>query len=233
MASSMNSCLYMHFGSRLRYVYLYRDLRDVCLSFPKAPVGDAHYYVIAETWRDLQEVAIDLHNSGPEGAMHHLRYEALLSSKQETLDSLFQFLNIRNKEQVYGEIIGSEAYRRAAQSSLWSNLVRGNSLSEIQKEKWKTSEGLIDDDVKIIEERMNSMNILGYELEYADQLPKFSEEEIAEFRRLNGEGKAAKKASLQETDPEDHKLRMLQASVLEKNGVFPEKREAESFEREV
>ena len=161
------------------------------------------------------------------------RREALLSSKQETLDSLFQFLNIRNKEQVYGEIIGSEAYRRAAQSSLWGNLVRGNSLSEIQKEKWKTSEGLIDDDVKIIEEQMNSMNILGYELEYADQLPKFSEEEIAEFRRLNGEGKAAKKASLQETDPEDHKPRMLQASVLEKNVVFPEKSEAESFECEV
>ena len=77
------------------------------------------------------------------------------------------------------------------------------------------------------------MNILGYELEYTDQLPKFSEEEIAEFRRLNEEGKAAKKASLLETDPEDHKRRMLQASVLEKNVVFPEKREAESFWHEV
>ena len=50
------------------------------------------------------------------------------------------------------------------------------------------------------------MNILRYELEYTDQLPKFSEEEIAEFRRLNEEGKAAKKASLQETDPEDHNM---------------------------
>ena len=38
---------------------------------------------------------------------------------------------------------------------------------------------------------------------------------MAEFRRLNEEGKAAKKASLHETDPEDHKRRMLQASVLD------------------
>ncbi|CAH3022823.1 unnamed protein product, partial [Porites evermanni] len=83
--------LSMHFGSRLRYVYLHRDPRDVCLSFSKAPVGEAHYYLNAETWRDLQEVAIDLHNSEPEGTMHQLSYEALLSHKQETLDSLFQF----------------------------------------------------------------------------------------------------------------------------------------------
>ena len=93
---------------------------------------------------------------------------------------------------------------------------------------------MTDDDVKIIEAQCSHvMNILGYELEYTDQLPKFSEEEIAEFRRLNEEGKAAKKASLQETDPEDHKRRMLQASVLEKNVVFPEKRETKSFWHEV
>ena len=110
--------LSMHFGSRLRYVYLHRDPRDVCLSFSKALVGEAHYYLIAETWRDLQEVGIDLHNSVPEGAMHELSYEALLSNKQETLDSLFQFLDIRNKEQVYGQIISREVYRRASQSSL-------------------------------------------------------------------------------------------------------------------
>ena len=145
--------------------------------------------------------------------MHKLSYEALLSNKQETLDSLIQFLDIRNKERVYGQIISREVYRRASQSSLWRNLVRGKILSEIQKDKWKRSEGLTDDDVKIIEAQCSHvMNILGYELEYTDQLPKFSEEEIAEFRRLNEEGKAAKKASLLETDPEDHKRRMLQAS---------------------
>ena len=129
--------LSMHFGSRLRYVYLHRDPRDVCLSFSKAPVGEAHYYVIAETWRDLQEIAIDLHNSVREGTMHQLSYEALLSNKQETLDSLFQFLDIRNKEQVYGQILSREAYRRASKSSLWRNLVRGKSFSEMQKTNGK------------------------------------------------------------------------------------------------
>ena len=54
--------------------------------------------------------------------------------------------------------------------------------------------------MKIIEAQCSHvMNILGYELEYTDQLPKFSEEEIAEFRRLKEEGKSAKKASLLET----------------------------------
>lgn len=31
---------------RLRYIYLVRDPRDVCLSFMKTPVGDCHYYSI-------------------------------------------------------------------------------------------------------------------------------------------------------------------------------------------
>ena len=119
MCKSMNygkfrEQLSMHFGSRLRYVYLHPDPWDFCLSFSKAPVGEAHYYLIAGTWRDLQGVAIDLHNSEPEGTMHQLSYEALLSNKQETLDSLFQFLDIRNKEQVYAQIISREAYCRAS-----------------------------------------------------------------------------------------------------------------------
>ena len=226
--------LYEHFGSRLRYVYLHRDPRDVCLSFFKAPVGDSHYYVIAETWRRLQEVAIDLCNSLPEGIVHQMSYESLLENKKETLEVLFNFLNATVNAEVLSAHTSKEARRRAKQSSLWKNLVRGESILGEQMEKWKRPGGLTDDDAKMIEAQCKGvMGILGYKLEHKHHLPEFSEEEVAEFRRLNEEGKAAKKTALRERDPEDCERRELQASVLEKRVVrVKESEQPENHENE-
>ena len=47
-----------HFGKRLRFIYLYRDPRDVCLSFKNSPIGERHYFKIAETWANLQKNCI-------------------------------------------------------------------------------------------------------------------------------------------------------------------------------
>jgi len=41
-----------------KYIYLYRDARDVTLSFTKAVVGEKHAYHIARQWAERQRVCI-------------------------------------------------------------------------------------------------------------------------------------------------------------------------------
>ena len=38
-----------------KFIYLYRDPRDVALSFSKAVIGEKHPYFIAEQWAEFQE----------------------------------------------------------------------------------------------------------------------------------------------------------------------------------
>ena len=56
--SQFHDMLLTFYGEeRLRYIYLVRDPRDVCLSFQKTPVGDCHPYNISKKWARLQNYA--------------------------------------------------------------------------------------------------------------------------------------------------------------------------------
>ena len=44
---------------KAKYLYLYRDGRDVACSFKKAVVGQKHFYHIAQTWAKAQRCCID------------------------------------------------------------------------------------------------------------------------------------------------------------------------------
>uniref|UniRef100_A0A7M5XE27 Sulfotransferase n=2 Tax=Clytia hemisphaerica TaxID=252671 RepID=A0A7M5XE27_9CNID len=209
--------LSQHFGDRLRYIYLYRDPRDVCLSSYKASqIANSHYYTIAQTWKKLQLVAINLTETLTSQQVHQLSYESLLADKKTTLDELFDFMNTENTTESSTHA-GKEAALRAKKSSLWKNLTRGESLRTEQMKKWAREGGLSTNDVKIIESICKDvMQKLGYMLEYEGELPEFSEEEIKEFERLNEEGKARKKIRLAEEDPDDHQRRITQEEVLQK-----------------
>src|SRR5258708_9227349 len=44
--------------SEAKYIYLYRDGRDVATSFSKAVVGEKHFYHIAKEWNDAQHLSL-------------------------------------------------------------------------------------------------------------------------------------------------------------------------------
>jgi len=70
-----------HFGHRLRYLYLYRDPRDVVLSFSKAVVGDSHVYSIISKWKKLQEACLAVKTLTEKDVVFEVSYESLLHNK--------------------------------------------------------------------------------------------------------------------------------------------------------
>lgn len=48
------------YSPKLKYIYLYRDGRDVALSFKKAIVGEKHIYHLAQQWFKDQTACIEL-----------------------------------------------------------------------------------------------------------------------------------------------------------------------------
>ncbi len=49
-----------YFGDEARYIYLFRDGRDVAVSLRKAVVGEKHFYHIAREWAGTQRLALRL-----------------------------------------------------------------------------------------------------------------------------------------------------------------------------
>ena len=70
-----------------KYIYLYRDGRDVAVSFRKAIVGEKHFYHIAREWSKVQQLALDLRHKIPPERFFNLSYEQLIKSTGETARS--------------------------------------------------------------------------------------------------------------------------------------------------
>ena len=74
------------FGSRIKFVYLYRDPRDVIQSTSNA---NSHVYVEAENWAKLQRTAAEL----PEDSVYRVNYESVVGDKGKQMDQLDDFLS--------------------------------------------------------------------------------------------------------------------------------------------
>jgi hypothetical protein len=65
------------------YLHLYRDGRDVALSFKKAIVGEKHIYHIASQWREEQEASLKLADQLGSSRVMKVRYEIGRASCRE------------------------------------------------------------------------------------------------------------------------------------------------------
>ncbi len=81
-----------------KYIYLYRDVRDVALSFYKAVVGDKHFYFITKQWAELQEICLEEKKRIGRDRFISVSYENLISKTEPTLRSLCDLLSIKYQE---------------------------------------------------------------------------------------------------------------------------------------
>ena len=193
-----------------KYIYLYRDPRDVVLSFKKAVIGEKHPYFIAQQWVELQELCIEQMNWHGKNLIFPVSYENLVANPEETVKQLCQFLEIKFTNKMLDFHKSKDAKQSAKSSSLWENLTQP--IKSNNSQKFMTE--LTSEEIEIIESISGDvMDTLGYErvlIEKGQEL-NFTKKEIATFSREN-ETEKAKKAS--QVDPEDLKRRKIQMGFI-------------------
>lgn len=195
-----------------KYIYLYRDPRDVTLSFTKAVIGEKHPYFIAKQWNELQKACIEQMNWHGTETIFPLSYENLLENPEKIVKELCQFLDIKFSKEMLNFHTSKEAERSAKSSSLWENL--SQPIKSNNSKKFMTE--LTTEEIKIIESITGDvMDILGYEravIQKGEEI-NFTEEDVERFAQENAEAKAKNSLNI---DPNDLKRRKLQTGFLNK-----------------
>lgn len=207
-----------------KYIHLYRDPRDVTLSFMKAVVGEKHPYYIAKQWNELQTLCLDQGEKLPKDQFFGISYEELTSNTEEVINSLCEFLEIEYQESMLGFHKSREASNAADSSKLWANVTQ-----PIMKKNFnKFLDVMNDDEIKIIESIAgNTIDKLGYERFMINRgyEIKFSDSDIKKYK---SENEHLKQATVKNTDPEDIKRRKKQDKVVQNIIAFSEDIESAS-----
>ena len=111
-------------GIQPYYIYLYRDGRDVALSFKKAIVGEKHIYALAQNWRKDQEAALRLKEKTAEDHFFMLNYETLIANPEEMVRSLCDFLHVPYSDRVMEYYKSRESENTAVAGKMWSNVTK-------------------------------------------------------------------------------------------------------------
>jgi Sulfotransferase family len=195
-----------------KYIYLYRDPRDVSLSFTKAVIGEKHPYFIAKQWNDLQKLCIEQMNWHGTETIFPISYESLLDNPEKIVKKLCQFLEIKFSKKMLDFHTSKEAERSAKSSTLWENLsqpIKANNSKKFMTE-------LTTEEIKIIESVTGDvMDTLGYEraiIKKGEEL-RFSKEQIDIYTLENSQLKKEKSSKI---DPNDLKRRKLQTGFIDK-----------------
>jgi hypothetical protein len=193
------------------YLHLFRDGRDVALSFKKAIVGEKHIYHIARQWKEEQDASIALFEKLGGDRVIRLRYEDLLQNPQEELKRLCRFLGVAYSEEAMAYHESNESKETANSGLMWQNVTKPVLSDNHNKFLKELSEA----DIRIFERVAgDTLEKLGYKLQFEiKDEPPFSVEEIAEFSAVNAGLKAAFRQKLQ---PQDLEKRRGQEDLLKR-----------------
>ena len=194
-----------------KFIYLYRDGRDVALSFQKAVVGEKHIYHIAQAWAKAQRSALKKKEELGAERFYSISYEDITGNPELALRGLCQFMGVEYTAKMLNFHQSNEASNAASSSSLWGNVTQPIMKQNTQKFLKK----MTHEEIEIFESVAGDvLDALAYErVRIAQgQEIQFTAEDIAKF---NGINKARKAEISAQMDPEDRERRDVQASLLE------------------
>jgi len=204
------SDLEAYYGDEARYIYLYRDGRDVAVSFRKAVVGEKHPYHIGKEWSATQRIALTQRKQIDAKRFFNLSYETLTGSPEKAMRGLCEFLGVTYTPEMLNFHESSEAKSAAKSSELWSNVVKpvmaDNSnkfLKEMSEEDVRTFE-LVAGDV---------LDALGYK-RFQTKVGETKTFTADEIKKFDEENQRLKQEVLSKVDPEDMKRRDQQAALI-------------------
>lgn len=192
------------------YLYLYRDGRDVALSFKKAVVGEKHIYHLAKQWQIEQELSYALKSRIDSDRIVIIKYEELIASPDQQLEKICRFLDIPFDQAALEYYNSQESKETAHSGKMWENVQKPVIATNFNKYRKELSE----EEIRIFERVAGTTLLkLGYTLDFPEMLdrPAFSTEEIAQF---NEENKKAKLEILQHQTEQDQEKREKQNELL-------------------
>lgn len=199
-----------YYGDQARYIYLYRDGRDVALSFRKAVVGEKHNYHIGNEWGATQRIALKSRKTIDPKRFYNLSYESLTSTPEKAMRGLCDFLGATYNDSMLEFHESDEAKRAASSSELWGNVtkpVMADNTNKFLRE-------MTEDDIRVFELVAGDvLDGLGYKRFHTKvgETINFSADEIKHF---DAENQRIKKEVLSKVDPEDMKRRDVQAALI-------------------
>jgi len=205
-----------HWGEDIKYIYMYRDGRDIALSFTKAVAGDKHHYFIAQEWAQTQRAARALKEKISADRFFSVSYEDLLANPEAICRATAEFIGQPYTHEMLEYYENKSAKIAAASSALWENIAKPINTSNTKK--WL--EQSTKHDIHIFESVAgDELEMLGYKRETTYNLT-FSPEEIEEFSLINN---ARKEHIMQTANQADMKRRNAQKAhadqVRERLGV--------------
>ncbi|MDR0429262.1 MAG: sulfotransferase [Tannerellaceae bacterium] len=196
-------------GIRPYYIYLYRDGREVALSFKKAIVGEKHIYALAQNWMKDQEEALRLRERTDPDRFFMINYETLTAFPEASLQSLCNFLHLPYSDKAMEFYKSRESANTAVGGKMWVNVTKPIMKDNTQKFLHELSY----EDIAIFESVAgNTLRKLGYPL-YTVTAPKkiFALEEIDFYAKENIR---LKKAFMLQADKDDIEKRRPQSELI-------------------
>jgi hypothetical protein len=193
-----------------KYIYLYRDGRDVAVSFRKAVVGEKHFYNIAREWAATQERALRIQNEIEPGRFLTVSYEEITGDPRRTAEDICDYLGVPYRDSMLEYHRTDEAKRAASSSELWGNVtspvIKNNSRKFLRE--------AAEQDLRIFESVGGPvLDALGYDRVFVKKGDEmiFTDAEISAF---NAENTRMKDDLLKSIDPADLSRRDLQVGFL-------------------
>ncbi len=180
------------------YIYLFRDGRDVALSFLKAMVGEKHIYHLAKQWKVEQELSLAICSTVGDERCIKIKYEDFTQNPEPVLKTICNKIGLRFTNEMLNYIHSEESKETAASGKMWANLV--NPVMKNNSKKYLN--GLSAEQIELFE------SIAGDTLEklgYAKEVPllkskNYSPEEISVFDLQNQNVKTEAKKSFSTED---------------------------------
>lgn len=197
------------YGLDLKYIFLYRDGRDVALSFKKAIVGDKHVYHLAKQWKQEQDICLDLYKQYGAEKVFLLNYEKLVAEPEQCVQSLCRFLNIEYKKEMMQFYESSSSKSAAAAGDMWKNLEK----PVMQDNTNKYLKELSTEEIEIYEWMAgDTLQALGYALSSKLQHPGLIN--AGAVAGYDAENKERKKQFLETAPKNDIEKRQAQLDIL-------------------
>jgi len=197
----------------LLFIHLYRDPRDVCLSFGKADIGDKHPYAIAEKWNSTQIKCLEILERLPRRNHFSIQYESLLNNPTGIIKKLCERIGIEFEPNMLEYYKAKSTQICSQAGKRWENLK--NPIMTNNSKKYRNN--LTSNQIKVIENvAQEAMLKLGYELDYPSDAITLQEKEIASYKKIN---EALIKEKNKMDNPQNAFIQSIKNEFLSKNAV--------------